>query len=223
MHETQEILRHFLLSLPTGPGRRCATCLCISARSAQVLRYRADPYNEQLAPVHARCSWGMPPNALDPSPHRERDAGQTRAHLGRLIRLLAHCSVQEVRIAERILQGSLAEARRTPGRWLFCVASRKPRGAGGLLPRSHSSGERDCATTLLRVVRYDAPTVRHSPAQIFRSGSLAERESPEGEYGSIYHVVPRRHPRTPSEERATDAGAWGNSASEPLQRWRHSR
>ena len=114
MNEKQEILRHFLAvlayrtdkALQSAPERFGSFRAGPEVRTPQELLY----HMSSLLHHTVAALEGMRPDPLDPGPDLQGEAEQFHALLGQLSRLLADSSLQEERLAERLLQGPLADA-----------------------------------------------------------------------------------------------------------------
>ena len=114
MNEKQDILRHFLAvlayrtekALQSAPEHFGSFRASPEVRTPQELLYHMSSliHHTLAALREAR------PNPLDPGPDLQGEAEQFRTLLGQLSRHLADNSLQENRLAERLLQGPLADA-----------------------------------------------------------------------------------------------------------------
>lgn len=114
MNEKQEILRHFLavLAYRTEKALQSAPEHFGSFRAGPEVRTPQELLYHMSSLLHHTLAalGGMRPDPLDPGPDLQGEAEQFHTLLGQLSRVLADSSLQEDRLAERLLQGPLADA-----------------------------------------------------------------------------------------------------------------
>ena len=114
MNEKQEVLRHFLavLAYRTQKALHSAPEHFGSFRAGPEVRTPRELLYHMSSLLHHTLAamGGMRPDPLDPGPDLEGEAEQFYTLLGQLSRLLADSLLQEDRLAERLLQGPLADA-----------------------------------------------------------------------------------------------------------------
>lgn len=114
MNEKRELLRHFLavLAYRTEKALQNAPEHFGSFRAGPEVRTPRELLYHMSSLLHHTLAAlaGMSPTPLDPGPNLQGEAEQFRALLGQLSRVLADSSLQEDRLAERLLQGPLADS-----------------------------------------------------------------------------------------------------------------
>jgi len=114
MNEKQELLRHFLavLAYRTEKALQSAPEHFGSFQAGPEIRTPQELLNHMSSLLHHTIAalGGMRPDPLHPGPDLHGEAEQFNTLIGQLSRLLVDRSLQGDRLAERLLQGPLADA-----------------------------------------------------------------------------------------------------------------